>query len=158
MRKHILIIALVMVFGLVAAGTGMAQTLEESGLRVSATVGASCKITTVEEIAFGAYDPTDFVNYVDADGAINFRCVQGTSYQTYITGSRAMQNTDGDSLAFKLYSDSGLLNEFPSASPGIPGTAPDNIIHATDVYGRINQGVDVPAGDYEITLTATIEY
>ena len=157
--KNILIVGFVMMFALIAANVAMAQTTETSNLVISATVSASCRITSVTDINFGAYDPTDPTD-LDGAGDIRFRCVKGTSYDTYITGTREMNSvTSGDNLAFELYSDSGRTTVFPSANPSNPDTSANNGVVTTDVYGRVTALQDVGFGDdYTVTLTATIEY
>jgi len=158
MRNKLLIIGFVMVFALIAANIGMAQ--ETNDLTVTATVAASCRITSVTDINFGAYDPTDSSDNDAGAGDINFRCVKGTSYDTYITGARTMHSaTSSDDLDFELYSDAGRTTAFPSANPEDPDVAASNAEVTTDVYGRIAALQDVGVGDdYTVTLTATIEY
>jgi len=159
MKRHLLIIAFVMFFGLIAVNSGMAQMTDTNDLVVTATVGQSCRITAVTNIAFGSYDPTVPAG-LDAAGDIRFRCVKDTGYELYITGSRSMHsNTSTDDLAFELYTDAGRSFVFPSANPSIGNSSPNNAVQITDVYGRISGLQDVREGDdYTATLTATIEY
>ena len=160
MKKHLLIIALVMLFGLIAVNSGMAQSVQRD-LIVTATVGDSCRITSIGDIAFGAYDPTDSTDNTAGSGDIQFRCVRGTSYDVYIGGTRTMSSsTSTDDLDFLLYTDPARTNEFPiDNTESTTVTAGGNGVMTIEVYGRITALQDVAAADdYEATLTATIEY
>jgi spore coat protein U-like protein len=159
MRNRLLLIGFVMLFALIAANIGMAQTTVDDTFDVTATVAESCRITSVPDINFGAYDPTDPAPNDEA-GSINLRCVRGTDYGTYITGTREMDSvTSGDTLTFELYSDAGHTTAYLDATPGITGTALSNAEITSDIYGRIAALQDVGVGaDYTVTLTATVEY
>jgi spore coat protein U-like protein len=127
-----------------------------NNLVVSASVPASCRITSVGNLSFGPYDPLNGTPS-DAAGNVVFRCVKGTSYATYITGTRSMTG-GGDSLAFQLYNEAGRTSLFPSTNPG-SGTTSTSINPITkDIYGRIAAGQDVIASSYTTTLIATVEY
>lgn len=150
-----LIIAIVAVLTMAMAGSAIAATATNS-LQVSASAVPSCRFDSVTNVAFGDYDPTN-VTATDATGDIRFRCTKNTNYQTYITGTRTMV-VGGDTLNFELYSDAPGGTLYPSANPGITGTAANNSTITRSVYGRIPALQDVAAGSYSRTLTATVEY
>jgi spore coat protein U-like protein len=158
MRRNLLVIGFVMVFALIAANIGMAQTTVPNDLIVTATVVPSCRITSVTDIGFGTYDPTDAADNDAGSGDINFRCVRGTDYNTYIVGTRTMTDGGVETLDFELYSDAGRTTTYPSATEGITGNAANNAIITSNIYGRIAALQDVAVGSYSVTLTATVEY
>ncbi len=159
MRKQLLIIAFVMIFGLMVANMGMAQS-DTGDLSVTATVAESCRIITVNEVAFGAYDTTDPADNDNGTGSIVFQCVQDTTYRTYIDGTREMTGatSPADTLTFQLFSDSGRNTAYLDAANGPTSTAPDNNDITSNIFGRIQALQDVKVDDYSTILTATVEY
>jgi len=158
MRKRLLTIAFVMLFSLIAVNMGMAQS-DTGDLDVTATVEATCRIVAVNEVAFGVYDTTDPADNDNGVGSIVFQCVQGTTYRTYIDGTREMTGgSSGDTLTFQLFSDSTRNTQYLSAATGGPSTAVDNNDITSTVYGRIQAQQNVSIDDYSTTLTATVEY
>lgn len=155
MKKLMLIvIGLVLILSAVSA---MAQTTDTSALSATATVMGSCRLTSVTNLDFGTYDPTNTVNDDDGVGDFTFRCTRGTNYDLYISGARTM--TDGtDTLNYDLYQDLGRTTVWASASPGTTGTSANNAPNTTDIYGRIPALQDVQAGAYSGTVTVTVEY
>jgi spore coat protein U-like protein len=149
-----LMIGLMVVAMVAMAGMAMAAT-KTNNLEVTASVAASCSITSVADIAFGAYDPTSGSN-LDAAGNMVFRCVKNTTYNTYITGTRTMV-AGGDTLNFDLYTDAGRSSAFPSTA-GSGTSAPSLAPITTNIYGRIPASQDVGVNSYARTLVATVEY
>jgi spore coat protein U-like protein len=127
-----------------------------SNLTVSATVVSGCQISSVGNIGFGNYDPLSSTPN-DAAGNIVFRCVKGTSYKTYITGTRIMTG-GGNTLDFQLYSDSTRTTAFPDSNSSSSVTAPGNSPITNNIYGRISPQQDVAPASYNATLVATVEY
>jgi spore coat protein U-like protein len=127
-----------------------------NNLIISASVTASCQITSVGNISFGAYAPLSGTPN-DAAGNVVFRCVKGTSYKTYITGTRTMSG-GSDTLAFQLYNETGRTTVFASNN-SVSGTTSTGISPVTtNIYGRIAAGQDVSAASYTTTLITTVEY
>ena len=158
MMKRVLVIAVVAVcFVLVLGGSAWAQSPATSNLGVSASVAASCRILSVSNIAFGAYDPTSPTN-LDAAGSMQFRCVKQTAYKAFIAGTRTMAGSGSDTISFQLYSDSGRTAAFPSDHSGSAVTATSNAAVDTSIYGRVPAQQDVGVDSYSTTLTATVEY
>ncbi len=136
-------------------GIAIAQTAT-GNLSVSANVAASCRISSIGDINFGDYDPLSS-SPSDADGNMIFRCVRGTTYKTYITGTRTMTG-GSDPLSFQLYRDSARTVVFPSTNSD-NGTTATSISPITQIiYGRISPGQDVAPASYSTTLVATVEY
>ena len=134
----------------------MAQV--EEFLNVSATVAGGCRILSVKDVDFGDYDPTDPTDDTDGAGYIEFRCVQGTDYELYISGSRSMTN-GSDNLDFELYTDPAASSTIiPDDVTGTKDTAGDNDPIMIDIYGRIVALQNVGFGNYSADLMATIDY
>jgi spore coat protein U-like protein len=127
-----------------------------SNLTVSASVAASCRITSVGNIAFGTYDPLSATPN-DAAGNVVFQCVKGTSYKTYITGTRSMTGASY-TLPFQLYNEAGRTTVFASDN-SVSGTTSSSISPVTkDIYGRVAAGEDVGVANYTATLITVVEY
>jgi spore coat protein U-like protein len=154
MKKRFLVLS-VFVVALFAAGSVLAATAT-TNLQVSASVAATCRITSVNNIAFGEYDVTSETP-TDAQGDMSFKCTKGTTYKTYITGTRSMTNGT-DNLSFQLYSDSNRSTVFPTDNSGSGEQAANSSTITKNIYGRIAAGQDVGVGNYSQTLTATVEY
>lgn len=154
MKKLMLIvIGLVLILSTVSA---MAQT-DTTALTASATVMGSCRLTSVTNLDFGTYDPTNPANDDDGVGDFTFRCTRGTNYDLYISGVRTM--TDGtDTLNYDLYQDISRATVWAAASPGTTGISANNAPNITNIYGRIPALQDVQAGAYSGTVTVTVEY
>src|SRR4249919_876143 len=77
MRTASLALALAGVF---LAGSASAAT-STGAFQVTATVSASCVVTSTVAVAFPVYDPanTHFAANDDATGTINVRCTKGTA-------------------------------------------------------------------------------
>ena len=156
-RTMIVLVVLSMV---VMAGTAMAANVNAT-FNVTATVAASCRIVTTNDLAFGAYDPTA-AGALDAATTATYRCVKNTLATFYITpasGARAM-TAGAESLNYELYSDAGRTLVFPSAfAAGVTNTPGTNAVQTLDIYGRVPalQDAGVNAG-YTQTATLNIDF
>ncbi|MCX7982829.1 MAG: spore coat U domain-containing protein [Syntrophales bacterium] len=138
-----------------AGGTVIAATVTQN-LSVGAQVVAKCSIQNAGPLNFGDYDVTSSTP-TDAQASMTFKCTKGTTYKTYITGTRQMTNGT-DNLNFQLYSDSNRSTIFPSDNSGSGEQAPNASPITKYIYGRIPAEQDVGTGTYSATLTATVEY
>lgn len=154
--KKIMVVVLALTFILSATAVVHAATAT-SALSASASVAANCNIQSVSNLDFGTYDPTAAVADDDGIGNVQFRCTKGTSYQMYVTGTRTMTNGT-DTLNYELYRETARANAWPSAIPGVSGSAANNSPVTTNIYGRISALQDVSTGSYSGTVTFTIEY
>lgn len=153
MKKRTIALAILAAF--VCCGTALAATATNN-LQVTADVVAACNINSVTDVSFGTYDVTS-ATPTDAAGDITLQCTTGTTYWTYIVGTRAMTG-GADTLNFELYTDAGRTTAFPTDSSGGSTNAPDNTPQVTNVYGRIPALQNVGVNPYTQTLTATVEY
>jgi spore coat protein U-like protein len=158
MKKRIILLAALTAMALlVFSGVSMAAT-KTNNLNVTASVAANCNITSVTDVAFGAYDPTSATD-LDANGDITFRCTKNTAYKTYLVGTRQMVGAvNADNLNFELYSDAGRTTVFASDNSGGSSNAPNNNPITQTIYGRVAALQDVSVDTYSRVLTATVEY
>ncbi len=156
-KKYLLSIVFSILLMLVFASVAAAQTDVTMNLGVSANVVASCRMSSVSNVGFGTYDPTDSNNDDDGAGSMTFRCVKATAYKTFITGTREMSGTT-DTLTFELYTDAGRTTVFPSDNSGSSTNATSNAPVTANIYGRIPALQDVGVDSYSATLVATVEY
>jgi len=156
MKKSVLFLFVFLVVIMFGFTKGALAATKTNNLVVTASVEAACTITSVGDINFGAYDPTSS-SPLDADGNMKFRCVKGTTYKTYIVGTRSMTNGT-DTLSFALYTDSNRTTVFPSDNSGSGAQASSNQEITVPIYGRVAAQQDVSVGNYSRTLTATVEY
>jgi spore coat protein U-like protein len=149
----------------VVAGTATAN------LPVSVTVSNNCTITSTA-VAFPNYDPiaTHATSPDDSTaGAVTITCTKGTSANIGLglganaSGSqRRMRDTAStpNHINYELYSDTGRATVWGNAAGSwlSPAPAPDKTARTFTVYGRIPGGQDVPAGTYNDTVVATVNF
>jgi spore coat protein U-like protein len=165
--------------GMAAAVSGMALVAASFGdtasaatatanLGVSATVTNNCTISTAA-LAFGSYDPVvaHASTNLDGTGTVTVACTKGaTSTIGLGLGSNASGSTrrmsDGGTnfLTYELYQDSGRTTVWGNAGAGLynPGAAPSKTARNFTVYGRVVSNQDVPAGSYNDTVVATVNF
>jgi spore coat protein U-like protein len=143
-----------------------------SNLAVTASVTANCTITTAP-VAFGAYDPvsTNAAAALNGTGTLNVTCTTGASATLTLgqgsnpnTGSsdtapaRRMKDTGTNFLTYSLYSDSGRSTVWGNtAGTGLANTGTGVSVPIT-VYGAVDAGQNVPAGNYSDTVLATVTF
>ena len=146
-----------------------------SNLQVSATVSASCALTTTA-LDFGNYDPTgansSSGNHLEITGSLTTNCSSGTvATITLGHGSnghplssdtsplRMLKNAAGNqTLSYYLYSSLSPQTTWGnSASTGVAVTGTGSAA-TTTIYGRIPKGQSVQAGSYTDTVVATVTY
>jgi spore coat protein U domain-containing protein, fimbrial subunit CupE1/2/3/6 len=154
--KKIIILLLAMAF--IFAATPVFAESTTQNLRVITYVAKACRITSITNVAFStSYDPTDTSPNDSGRGSFTLRCTRNTNYDLFIAGTRQMTN-GSNNLDYELYREAARINVWPSASPGVTGTATNNQPVTRDIYGRISAGQDVQAGVYFDTVTITVQY
>jgi spore coat protein U-like protein len=139
-----------------------------ANLGVSATVTNNCTISTAA-LAFGSYDPVvaNASTDLDGTGTVTVSCTKGASSTIGLgLGSNASGSTrrmtDGSSnyLTYELYSDAGRTTVWGNAGGALynPGAAPSKAARNFTVYGRVTSNQDVPAGSYNDTVVATVNF
>lgn len=173
MNRNLRILACAALSAALTAPVFAAASPETGSLNVTATVSASCDITSTTNIAFGTYDPADanITTPLDGTGSVTIRCVRGTVVDVALgqggspaTGStctsplRQMAN-GSERLGYEIYQNAARTTPwgcdtnndqgFTAGSPSAPTTL--------TTYGRIPAGQDVTAGNYSdaVVITAT---
>ena len=139
-----------------------------ANLNVSATVTTNCTISTTA-LAFGSYDPVvaNAAANLDGTGIVTVACTKGApttvglGLGTNASGS-VRRMTDGSSnyLTYELYQDSGRTTVWDNSGAGLltPAVAPSKAARNFTVYGRVTSNQDVPAGSYNDTVVATVNF
>jgi spore coat protein U-like protein len=151
-----------------AFGPTVSGATATANLGVSATVTNNCTISTAA-LAFGSYDPVvaHASANLDGTGTVTVACTKGaTSTVGLGLGSNASGSarrmTDGSTnyLTYELYSDSGRTTVWGNSGAGLysPGAAPSKVARNFTVYGRVTSNQDVPAGSYNDTVVATVNF
>ncbi len=145
---------------LVVVSAQPALAADTAELGVSAEVTEVCNVTT-SPVAFGAIDVTTAGN-VDAAGGFEVVCTSGTAWTAAAdagegtgasTATRIMMS-GANLMNYGLYSDSGRLTNFVSATGTGSGAAQPNVI-----YGRVPSGqTSLPAGSYADSVTVSLTY
>ena len=174
MNRFVMSVAVLAGAGLLVAGGEAEAGTASANLTVSATVSATCLLTTTP-LAFGAYDPivanattdktgTGIVTVTCTSGASSTVTLgQGSSPKTGSTNEVPLRRmTDGagtpDYLSYLLYQDAphatvwGNTVSTGKAHTGTGAAAP------LTVYGVVTVGQNVPAGSYSDTVVATVTF
>lgn len=149
------------VFGVLALGaapTADAASTATANMGVSATVQATCIVSTTA-MAFGTY--TGVV--LPATSTITVQCTNTTPYTLGLnaglaTGAtvtnRSMTGPGSALLGYGLYTDSGHGTNFATLA-SVNGTGAPVV---TTVYGQVAASQYVAPGSYTDTITATVTY
>jgi spore coat protein U-like protein len=139
-----------------------------ANLTVGASVANNCTISTAA-LAFGSYDPVVAHASTDLDGTgtVIVACTKGATATVGLglggnASGSTRRMTDGSSnyLAYELYSDAGRTTVWGNSGGGLynPGAAPSKTARNFTVYGRVTSNQDVPAGSYNDTVVATVNF
>jgi spore coat protein U-like protein len=175
MNRTIRILGFAALSATLAVPAFAAPSPQTGNLNVTATVNASCDITSTTNIAFGVYDPADtnFTTPLDGTGSVTIRCVRGTVVDVALdqgqnsgTGStcasplRQMSNGGDERLGYQVYQnaarttgwgcDASNDQSYTAGNPNTPTTL--------TTYGRIPAGQDVTAGSYTDTVVVTATF
>lgn len=164
--------------GLAAAVSGLAIVVAGFGatasaatatanLGVSATVTNNCTISTAA-VAFGSYDPVvaHASTNLDGTGTVTVACTKGATSTVGLglganaSGSiRRMSDGGTNYITYELYSDASRTTVWNTGA-GLynPGAAPSKVARNFTVYGRVPSNQDVPAGSYNDTVVATVNF
>jgi spore coat protein U-like protein len=150
------------------AASSVSAATANANLGVSASVASNCTISTAA-LAFGAYDPVGANASTDlpGTGTVTIACTRGTSATIGLgLGSNASGSTrrmtDGSSnyLTYELYQDSGHATVWSDAGSGLlsPAAAPSKAARNFTVYGLVTSNQDVPTGNYNDTVVASVNF
>jgi spore coat protein U-like protein len=149
-------------------GSTASAATATANLGVSATVTNNCTISTAA-LAFGSYDPVvaNASANLDGTGTVTVACTKGATATVGLgLGANALASvrrmTDGSTnyLSYELYSDAGRTTVWGNAGAALysPGAAPSKAARNFTVYGRVTSNQDVPAGSYNDTVVATVNF
>ncbi|MDB6106074.1 MAG: Sigma-fimbriae tip adhesin [Gammaproteobacteria bacterium] len=143
-----------------------------SNLAVTASVSANCTIITAL-VAFGAYDPVsaNATTALNGTGTVSVTCTNGATTtvtlgeganagggSTAAAPARRLKDGGTDFLTYSLYTDTGRTAVWgDTAGTGLAHTGTGTLTALT-VYGAVNAGQNVPAGNYSDTVVATITF
>ena len=139
-----------------------------ANLGVSATVTNNCTISTAA-LTFGSYDPVvaHASTNLDGTGTVIVACTKGATSTIGLglgsnaSGSvRRMKDSGTNYITYELYQDSGRSTVWGTAGGALlsPGAAPSKVARNFTVYGRVASNQDVPAGSYNDTVVATVNF
>ncbi|MGA8050161.1 MAG: spore coat U domain-containing protein [Burkholderiales bacterium] len=179
LKMAVLIGAAALVTGF--AGEAAAQTAT-SNLQVSATVAQTCTVTA-NALNFGAYDPVgaNAATALTGAGSLSVTCTNGSSGITLTLGNggnyaangsqRGMGPIGGQYLSYEIYQPTATT---PSAACGALtqrwGTTGAEILTPSgvtwsavtpqtfNVCGNVPAAQNVPAGTYNDTVVATVNF
>ena len=153
---------------MVVAGPAMNAATATEDLAVGANVKVNCTISTAA-INFVDYDPV--VAHASANlegtGTVSIACTKGATADIGLNlgsnasgSTRRMKDSGSNYLSYELYSDSGRTTVWGNASGSwlATGAAPSKNVRNFTVYGRVPSNQDVPAGDYDDTVVATVNF
>lgn len=168
MKRVITLVATVSAL-VVSRDTEVVAASATANLPVSVQVASNCTISATA-VSFPNYDPigTHASSPDDSTaGAVTVACTKGTATNIGLgLGSNAsgttrrMKDSGTNTINYELYSDSSRSTVWGNASGSwmTPGAAPDKNPRTFQVYGRIPSGQDVPAGTYNDTVVATVNF
>ncbi len=141
-----------------------AQTATDT-MSVTATVDDAC-VVSANPLDLGAYDPLSGAPN-DAAATIEVRCTTGTAYVLALgpgdgpaaTVANRQMSDGAQTLTYSLYRDAArTLVWGETAGVDTVAGAGSGAVQTLTVYGRAPGGQNAPAGDYEDTVTVTVNY
>jgi spore coat protein U-like protein len=153
-------------------GRSASAATETGTLAVSATVSASCLVSTAA-VNFGNYDPltTHATAPLDGAGSVIIRCADGLAVNVRlglsavaVTGSvddaplREMAGPGGDRLAYNLFTDPARTDVWGNTAATGVGATGDGLDQALPIYGQIPAGQNRASGVYNDTVTASVVF
>jgi len=159
-----------LVLGLGLCATSAYAGSATSSFTVSASVVASCSITSTP-LAFGNYDPivTNATTPLDVNGSVTITCTKGASTTIGLdpgqnaanaTGgaTRAMATVGPDYLSYELYQDVTHATLWGNSGGNLftPAVAPSKNARTFTIYGRIPPAQGSTTGVYTDTVVATV--
>ena len=173
MKKQYLAAALSVVAatGMLATPTLSLAASKSQNMPVQAQVNVNCNFTSTPTMDFLTYDPTGANATADlaASVGVSVRCTKGASVSIGIdTGAnnanapvgstRAMKNGT-NYLGYDFYHESTHTTLWTNTGAGLSSFTSVSSAPATvNIYGKIPQAQDVPAGLYQDTVVVTINY
>lgn len=163
LRKYFVI----QVFAIIALAMGNSSlaATDTTTFTVTATVISTCDVSATD-LSFGNYDPVS-VTDLDATNTVTVNCTDGTAYDIGLNAgigagatvaTRKLTN-GGNTLDYTLYQDAPRTTVWGD-TVGVDTVDDTAGAVSSDhtIYGRIDNGQNVPAGLYSDTITVTVTY
>jgi spore coat protein U-like protein len=138
-----------------------------NNLSVTTNVANNCTITTAP-VAFGAYEPVvaNASTPLDGTGSVTVACTRGSSATIGLglggnaAGSVRRMGGGGNFINYELYQEAARTTVWSNGGAGLlsPAAAPSVAPRNFTVYGRVPAAQDVPAGPYNDTVLATVNF
>jgi spore coat protein U-like protein len=171
---------------LLADGPARAAGFVDQTFNATASVAAKCLMSSIGDLAFGAYDPVVTNASVGLAGNTGFTltCTRNASpvislsvtnanFGQNVAGKRSMNNGSagaGNFLSYDLFVPSGV-GDSSTATPGVvycgdstSGTStfspsvPSIAAQTITIFGSVLPGQDVATGNYTDSVTATVNF
>jgi spore coat protein U-like protein len=157
--------------GIAFAGLGsmrVTAATATANLGVTATVTNNCTISTVA-LAFGSYDPVvaNASTNLDGTGTVVVACTKGATATiglgnggNFSGGARRMTDGATNFLSYEVFHEAARTTVWTNSGAGLlsTGVAPSKAARNFTVYGRVASNQDVPAGSYNDTVVATVNF
>lgn len=164
MKRSVKLTILAAVMTLTATSTFAVTVATTNTNNVTTTVVGSCQWTTPLTMAFPNYDPFS-VAATTQTTSVSFKCVKKTNptdtYKIWFSKTSGNMVNGVDSLAYTLTDGAGAALPTTAATSttvaGTPGVGVGSGYSFT-VKGSIAAAQDVPAGLYQDTVVANVEY
>ncbi len=154
---------------LLIGSTNVAQAAEPKSaeLAVSASISGNCTISTVA-VGFPTYDP--IVTHATAadnstSGSVTIACTKNTAASIGLgqglnySGSNRMSDGASNYLTYGLFQDGSHNLPWTDSGLGLQSITPTSKDPITyTVYGSIPGNQDLPAGTYNDTVLATVNF
>jgi spore coat protein U-like protein len=139
-------------------------------LTVTSSISASCSINS-PTLAFGAYDPlvTNKTAPLDSTTTLTVTCTNGSDINMELgaglapfTGSSStvplrQMSSGANRLKYFLYSTSDHQTAWGASTAAVADTG-SGVAQNHTIYGRVTEGQNLPIGDYEDTVVATVNF
>lgn len=150
------------------AGPASAAT-DTTDIQVTITITESCTFETGgDDVEFGQKARSS-AGDVTATGSLIVNCTTGTPYTIALNEgangasvtSRLMKRSSGtETIPYSLYRDAAMTQNWGNGTSDVQGGTGNGTDQSIPVYGRVlgSSNVNVPAGSYADTITATVTY
>jgi spore coat protein U-like protein len=134
---------------------------------VQTSISSACSVSA-STLNFGSYSPGN-ASPTDNTSTVSVYCTSGTAYVVRFDvgtgggtfGTRTL-TTGSNTLNYNLYTTAGrsiVLGDGTASTQTAAGNGAGLLTASTHtVYGRIPAGQDQPPGNYNSTITVTVEY
>jgi spore coat protein U-like protein len=144
------------------APAALAQGTTQTTLEVTASVPATCVVSSAAHIHFGDYSP--FAGGVDAEGQVSIACTKGALARVSLDAgqnpsgaARSMRLAQGnDLLRYQLYRDAQRGSPWDPQDEASATSSSASVPIVFGVYGRIPAGQDPTVGSYTDTVVVTV--